>query len=85
MPTKRNILSALTRAELLAFVDQLELEVSDRRVREKIIDALASSRRARLPEFLESLSRDRLRDLCRTVGVGDGGVSKVALVERIVG
>ena len=84
MPTKRAILSELTRDELRANVDFYELEVYDRRVRTQLIDALAGSRRAPLDEMLRELSRDRLKQLCRALDVDDSGRKKGDLVERLV-
>ena len=46
MPTKRAILSELTRDELRDNLDFFELEVDDRRVTSQLIDALASPARA---------------------------------------
>ena len=43
MPTKRAILSELTRDELRANLDFYELDVYDRRVKAQLIDALAGS------------------------------------------
>ena len=49
MSQKRDVLDQLKRDELLAAVDRFALEVSDRRVREGLVDALAAggARRAR--------------------------------------
>ena len=48
MPTKRAILSELTRDELRANLDFYEFDVYDRRVRAQLIDALAGSGTARV-------------------------------------
>jgi type I restriction enzyme M protein len=53
MSRKRDVLDRLKRDELLAAVDRLALEVSDRRVREGLVDALAGSRRAGLAKARE--------------------------------
>ena len=84
MPTKRAILSELTRDELRVYVDYYELDVYDRRVRSKLVDALAVSRRAALDEMLWELSRDRLKELCRAFGLDDSGRKKGDLVERLI-
>src|SRR5436305_15083500 len=65
MSRKRDVLDQLKRDELLAAVDRFVLEVSDRRVREGLVDALAGARRAGLAEILGGLSRDRLKEVCR--------------------
>lgn len=85
MPQKRAVLEHLTRDELGAIVEHYELQVADRRVREQLIDAVAGSRRASLADILPGYSRDRLKELCRTLGLDDGGREKSVLVERLVG
>ena len=84
MPTKRAILSQLTRDELRVNVDFYELDVYDRRVRSQLVDALAGSRRAPLDEMLWELSRDRLKELCRAFDLDDSGRKKGDLVERLI-
>lgn len=85
MPGKREVLAQLSRDELVAIADRFELTVDDRRVRDSLIDAVASSKRATLAEVLPSLSRDRLKELCRGLGLDDSGKEKSALVERLTG
>ncbi len=85
MPTKRQILGQLKRDELLAAVDRFELQVHDRRVRKQLIGALAAARRARLSEILGKLKRDRLKELCRSLGLDDGGRAKAVIIERLTG
>ena len=85
MPTKRAILSELTRDELRSNLDYYGLDVRDRRVRSELVDALAGSRRARLDEMLGALSRDRLKALCRAFDLDDAGRRKADLVGRLVG
>ena len=43
MPTKRAILTALTRHELRAAVDDYDVRVDDRRVKTQLVDALDGS------------------------------------------
>ncbi len=85
MPTKRQILERLKRDELLAALDAYELAVDDRRQRDLLVDALGRSRKARLTEILTDLSRDRLKEICRELGLGDGGRKKAELVARLTG
>ena len=84
MPTKRAILSELTRDELRDHLDYYGLDVHDRRVRSQLIDTLAGSRKARLDEMLWALSRDRLKALCRAFDLDDSGRKKGDLVERLI-
>ena len=85
MPTKRAILSELTRGELRGNLDYYRLDVHDRRVKSQLVDALAASRRARLDEMLSGLYRERLKELCRAFGLDDSGRKKADLVERLLG
>ena len=85
MSTKRAILAELTSRELRAAVDGYGLEVDDRRVRAQLVDALARSRKARVEQILQGLSRDRLKELCRGFGLEDTGRRKADLVARMVG
>ncbi len=83
MSWKREVLSRLRRRELAEAVDRLGLEVADRRVVDRLVDALAAARRADLPEILAGLSRDRLKELCRGLGLDDSGREKAAIATRI--
>ncbi len=64
MTTKRELLGQLKRDELLLAADELGLVVEDRRVRAQLIEVLARSRKASLPEILAPLPRARLKELC---------------------
>jgi type I restriction enzyme M protein len=85
MPQKREVLQLFTRDELAAIVDRFELSASDRRSKEALVDAVASSKKATLTEVLPELSRDRLKELCRAFELDDGGREKSVLVERLTG
>jgi type I restriction enzyme M protein len=85
MPSKRQVLEHLKRDELLAAVDHFELEVGDRRVREQLVDALVSSRKAGLAEILGEMPRTRLKEICRALDVDDSGREKAVLVGRLTG
>jgi type I restriction enzyme M protein len=85
MPAKRQVLEQLNRNELLAIVDKCGLEVHDRRVVKDLVDAVAASRRINLAVALGEFARDRLKELCRELGVDDSGREKGILVERLIG
>lgn len=83
MASKKDLLSQLTRAELLAFVSETGLEVQDRRVREQLIAALSSSKRARPAAFLASFSAERLKQLAESFGSTGAGRNKAAIIASI--
>ncbi len=85
MPSKRQVLDQLKRDELIAAVARFELPVADRRRRDLLIEALASSRKATLTEVLGDFKRARLKQLCRDLGLDDGGRAKAPIVERLAG
>ena len=85
MPAKRTVLAELTRRELRAALDFYELQVLDRRVKAQLVGALAGSRKARVEEMLQALSRDRLKTLCRALDLDDSGRKKADLVARLAG
>jgi hypothetical protein len=45
------------------------------------METVASSKKATLDEALAEFSRDRLKDLCRALGLDDGGREKSMLVD----
>ena len=85
MPTKRAILAELTSHELRNAIDSYALQVDDRRVKTQLVGALARSRKARVAEMLQDLSRDRMKELCRAFDLDDSGRKKADLVARLVG
>ena len=85
MPSKRDVLGQLSRDELVGAAERFELEVADRRVKDQLVDAVASSKRAGLADLLGELSRDRLKELCRALGLDDGRKEKAVLVDRLTG
>jgi hypothetical protein len=82
MPQKRDVLTHLTRDELVAITDTFDLPVNDRRVKDKLVEAVASSHKAMLATILAGYPRDRLKELCRALALDDGGREKTLLVER---
>src|SRR5689334_18065329 len=84
MPTKREVLTHLTRDELILIAETFDVHVEDRRVKDGLVEAVASSKKATLAAILPDLSRGRLKELCRALHLHDGGKEKAALVERLV-
>ena len=85
MLAKRTILIHLSAEELRANVEYYELQVDCRRIKARLADALAGSRKVRLDEILHGLSRDRLKELCRALGLDDSGRKKADLIARLMG
>ena len=85
MPSKRDVLAQLSREELVSVVERFELEVADRRKKDDLLEAVASSKKATLAEVLPDLSRERLKEVCVALGLDDGGREKATLIERLVG
>jgi type I restriction enzyme M protein len=85
MGRKREVLGEFRRAELVDAIDRLGLQVADRRVVGQLVDVLAASRRARLVEVLGTLSRERLKEICRGLGLDDSGREKAAIIARLAG
>lgn len=52
MTDKRTVLEALTRGELISVADAFDLQVEDRRSKAKLIEAIASSKKATLANLL---------------------------------
>jgi type I restriction enzyme M protein len=84
MKDKRPVLEALTRDELIPIAEAFNVQVEDRRSKAKLVDAIAGSRRVPIASVLGDLSRDRLKELCRTLGLEDSGREKAILIERLV-
>jgi len=83
MPSKRDVLALLTRDELLAVVDRFGLAPPDRRAKDGLVDAIASSKKATLAGVLPDLSRGRLKDICHALGLDESGREKCVLVVRM--
>ena len=69
MPANREILALLTDDELLIALDFYELTVPDRRVKDDIVEVLATSPEASIDDILDWLPRDQLKALCREFGL----------------
>ena len=76
MSPKREILAELTTQELRASVDLYDLTVSDRRVKDQLVDALARSRSVKIEGVLQNLSPERLRVLAQAVAANGSGRSR---------
>lgn len=84
MPTKRKIVGEFTRDELWQIVDEHDLTVEDRRKLDDLQAAVCRLSKPTLREVLLSFDRDRLKDICRALGLDDSGKLKALIVERLV-
>lgn len=82
-PWRAEVIALMKRDELAEIVEKLELSVGDRRVHRELADAVESSK-APLGELLEYVSRARLKELCRELGLEDGGRERAPIIDRIV-
>ncbi len=83
MPTKRTILETLKNVELVELVDQFEIEVADRRIKNELVDAITKSRRATIDIIFSELRFARLKELCQELGLDDSGRSRPDVVARL--
>ena len=81
-PWRAQVLDLLKRDELSEVVDKLELESGDRRVHQNLRHAIDQAH-VPLSVVLENLPRTRLKELCRVLGLDDGGKEKAPIVQRI--
>jgi predicted nucleotide-binding protein len=84
MPTKRKIVAEFTRDELWQVVDEHDLPVGDRRKLDELQAAVRRLSKSTLREVLLGFDRDRLKDICRTLGLDDSGKRKATIVDRLV-
>jgi len=85
MRSKREILEMLDRERLQAVVDRAKVEVSDRRAKASLVDAVDKVPTVTALTILEEQGRDDLKGICRRLGLDDGGREKADLIERIMG
>ncbi|MFO0755691.1 MAG: type I restriction-modification system subunit M [Byssovorax sp.] len=85
MASTRDILHHLTRDELVAVVDRFSLSPPDRRAKEGLVETIAASPAASLGEVLAPFPRDRLKELCRALGLDDSGKEKAGIIARLAG
>ena len=84
MPTKHAIFSQFSAADLRVYVDHYELEVTDRRVREQLIEALVECETVSIEDVLADYKQDYLKALCRALGLDDSGRRNADLIARLI-
>ena len=85
MPTKHAIFSQFSAEDLRASVDHYGLEVTDRRVKTQLIDALLGCERVSMEDVLADWRRDGLKALCSALDMDDSGKRKADLIARLIG
>jgi hypothetical protein len=83
MPTKRQVLDLLSRDELGQLVERHGIIVGGGQ-KAHFAERL-EERGPGLADVPGDLSRDCLKEICRTIGLDDSGKEKVAIIERIAG
>ncbi len=74
------VLGQLPASELLAAVGQLGLSVGDPSSRDQLIATLATSPYDSLTAVFSGYKRERLKELCRALGLDDSGKEKADLI-----
>ena len=83
MPTKRDLLAHFTSDELKDIVAHFGLE-ADARSPAAMLEAVASSKKAKLAPILGDYLGERLKELCEALGLDSSG-TKQTMVERLTG
>src|SRR5438094_552326 len=81
MPAKRDLLKALTHEELLdiATYSSVEVATSDR-----VVDIDQGKPKTVLHALIRNFSLNRLKEICRALGVADHGDDKERLSQRVL-
>jgi type I restriction enzyme M protein len=81
---RRSALETLGRDRLVALAEQFDVELSDRRSKDRAVDGLVRSRKLDFGNLLAELSRDELKAVCRALELDDSGKEKGPIIERIL-
>jgi type I restriction enzyme M protein len=84
MPATLDLLPLLTRDELLLLARRLDIDVDSRAHKHALVGALVGAKPAAVRAALPDLSRERLKELCRKLGLDDSGREKAPIVARLV-
>ena len=84
MTSRRDVLSALTRARLLQVAQAMEVTGLSAERKEQVVEALVQSESVALDAVLGMLSRDELKAICRSIDIDDSGREKAAIADRIM-
>lgn len=81
MHSHADVLSALTRDDLVILAARLEVSVGAQQRKDEIVETLSKVRT--LDDAFMELPRDRLKQVCRKLGVDDSGREKTVIVGRL--
>lgn len=81
---RREILRHLETSELSSFVERFDLQLQERDDRLALIQHLSETTQVTLGQMLMSLSRKRLKELCRARALDDSGREKMMIVTRLL-
>jgi adenine-specific DNA-methyltransferase len=81
---RRAALGVLSRDRLKELAERFQLTVEDRRSADSYVDAFVRSRSIGFGDVLRAAKRDELKEMCRALGLEDGGREIDVLVERIL-
>ncbi len=84
MPTHHEILTHLTRDELLVLAQRCDISIGERPRKDDLLESLGKAKVATLNVALSDLSRDRLKEVCRKLCLDDGGRDKAAIIARLL-
>ena len=85
MATKRQILESLNHKDLLAIAESFELSIENRRRKGNVVDAVVTSRSAKLTNVLKEFSLAQLKETCRKLKIEVSGRTKVDFIEGLLG
>lgn len=85
MTIKSEVLTHLTRDELLDAADRLGVDLPERRAKDPIVAALAAAPTVTIEAALADLKRERLKELCRALDLDDSGKAKDEIIARLAG
>jgi type I restriction enzyme M protein len=82
---RRLALEALSRERLSHITERYELNVADRRIAARHVDAIVRARGMDFAELLGMLGRDELKAVCGALGLDANGREKQTLLDRVLG
>lgn len=80
-----DLLKLLDKASLLYLADKFKVPVGNRRERDSAVEALSDTKKATVGQMLVTLPRNRLKEICRELGLDDSGKEKKIIVTRLLG